>query len=56
MNKLISFKLTARHSEYELCDFLNCHIQDDLVRFDSAYEKLKQRFVKVKTLQNVSRN
>ena len=56
MNESVFFRLIARHSKYELCDSLDCHIQNDLVRFDSAYEKLKQKLVRIETLQNMSKN
>ena len=56
VNKSVSFKLTARYSKYELCDLLDCHIQNNLIRFNSAYEKLEQRLVRIEILQNTSRN
>ena len=56
VNESVSFRLMTKYSEYELCDSLNCHIQDDLIRFNLTYEKLKQRLVRIEILQNASRN
>ena len=56
VNKSVSFKLTVRYSEYKLCDFLNHHIQDDLVKFNLTYKKLEQKLVRIEILQNTSRN
>ena len=56
MNKLVSLKLMTKHLEYKLYNSLNYHIQDNLIRFNSAYEKLKQKLVRIKILQNTSRN
>ena len=56
MNELIFLKLTARYLKYELYNFLNYHIQNDFMRFNSVYKKLEQKLIKIKILQNMSRN
>ena len=56
VNKSVSFKLMIRHLKYELCNSLDHHIQDDFIRFDFTYEKLEQKLVRIKVLQNTSRN
>ena len=46
----------TRYLEYKLYDSLDCHIQDDFVRFNSAYKKLEQKLVRIEILQNILRN
>ena len=54
INKFVFLKFTTRYSKYEFCNSLNQHIQNNFIRFDSVYTELKENFVKIKTLQNVS--